>query len=217
MENKILKTIYFVRHGKTEGNEKNVYQTAETPLSLEGEEQAAFVAERFKKVHAEALLASDYARTKQTAEKISEKNGLAVEYSPLFREIRRPSEIIGKEKRDPSAKKIFDEIVAHETDPSWHYSDEENLFDAEKRAREALQFLRERKESSIIAVTHEMFLKMLISAMAEQDEKRAVDLSRTIRWFMLGENTGITVAEYGDFGFGEKFRLHIWNDHSHLG
>ena len=216
MANKILKTFYFVRHGRTEGNAKDTYQGNDIPLSPEGEKQAESVAERFKNISTEMIFSSDYMRAKQTAEAISRKNGAEIKFSPLFREIRRPSEIIGKEKSDGEPKKIMDEIIRHELEPNWHYSDEETLFDADARARAALRFLLSRPEKKVAVVTHEMFLKMMISAMVETDAVRSVEFLRTIRYFMIGENTGITVAEYGDFGFGERFRLRIWNDHAHL-
>jgi len=216
MEQK-FKRIYFVRHGQTDGNAKNIYQHSDTALSVLGEKQAVFVGLRFKDVPVDRIISSDYNRTKQTAETIAKVNGAHVEFSPLFREIRRPSDIRGKEKSEPPVKKIFDEMLSHECEPDWHHLDEENLFDVEKRAREALKFLRERPENELIVVTHEMFLKMLISAMAEEESARAVDFLRAIRYFMLGDNTGITIAEYGDSGFGKRFRLRIWNDHTHLG
>ena len=212
-----MKRIYFVRHGQTDGNAKNMYQHSDTMLSALGEKQAEFVSARFKEIPTDIIISSDYIRTKQTAEAIAKVNGAHVEFSPLFREIRRPSDIRGKEKSEPPVKKIFDEMLSHEREPDWHHLDEENLFDAEMRAREALKFLRERPENDLIVVTHEMFLKMLISSMAEEESPKAVDFLRAIRYFMLGDNTGITIAEYDDYGFGERFRLRIWNDHSHLG
>jgi len=39
-----MKTVYFVRHGSTEGNENGAYQHVHTPLSELGRGQAEFVA-----------------------------------------------------------------------------------------------------------------------------------------------------------------------------
>ena len=109
------------------------------------------------------------------------------------------------------------DIVENEPIREWHHLDEENLFEAVKRAREALEFLCALPESDITIVTHEMFIKILISAMANQDDDKAVEFYRMMRYFMIGDNTGITIAEYGSFVNDNKFRLRIWNDHTHLG
>jgi len=110
------------------------------------------------------------------------------------------------------------EILVHEQDPDWHHSDEENFFDAEKRARKALDHLRQVPQGMIVVVTHEHFLKLLISAMAVEDPARTVALFCDLRNFMTGENTGITMAKLIETEEGKQaFKLHIWNDHAHLG
>ncbi len=218
METKILKQIYFIRHGRTVGNEKNFYQDGNTPLSEAGKQQATFVGERFKNIPITAIIASDYLRTRDTAEAIAHTTGLSVEVSELFREIRRPSDIIGKEKGDVYAESVFTEIFAHEHEKEWRHKDEENLFDAIARARQALGFLRNIPHKTFAVVTHEMFTKALMSAMAvENDDARAVEFFQDIRFFMLGENTGVTVAELVEREGKEHFSLHIWNDHAHVG
>lgn len=214
---KTLKRFYFVRHGQTEDNANNVYQNAEDMLTEKGREQAGAVAERFVSIPADVIIASDYIRAGETAKAIAEKTGLFLQSSELFRELRRPTELIGKEKREPEAKRIMDEIIEHEPIRGWHYSDEENLFDALNRARKAIDFLCEFPEENIVVVTHEIFIKIMLSAMAITDDEQAMQFYRTMRYFMIGDNTGITIAEYGTFAYDRKFRLRIWNDHTHLG
>lgn len=217
MQPKILKQIYFIRHGRTGGNEKNTYQDGTVPLSVTGEKQAYFVGERFRSIPIEAIIASDYIRTKQTAAAIAEATKLKVETSELFREIRRPDDILGMVKTEEYADKIMKEMFSREMEPEWHYGNEENLFDAVKRARKALDLIKNRAEKVLTVVTHEIFIKMMMAAMAVEDDARAVRLFQDIRFFMIGENTGMTVAELVEKDGKENFRLHIWNDHAHLG
>jgi broad specificity phosphatase PhoE len=217
MNNNILKRFYFVRHGQTEDNVNNIYQSTEDKLTEKGKEQATLVAGRFVSIPNEIIIASDYERAKETAEVISKKTGTVFRISELFREIRRPSDIIGKEKQKPESKQVMAKIIENELNGDWHYLDEENLFEAVARARRALNYLCALPEENIVIVTHEMFTKILLSAMANSEDVKAVEFYRTMRYFMIGDNTGITIAEYGNFINDNCFRLRIWNDHAHLG
>jgi len=218
MENKILKRTYFVRHGSTVGNEANAYQVAETPLSETGQKQAFVVAERFKNINIEGIISSDYLRTRQTAEAISKATALPVETSELFRELRRPSDVLNKSKSDEYSKRVMKEISEHQNDPEWHHGDEENPFDCLKRARAALNFLQNAPKEKFVVVTHNIFIKMLMSAMACPDnDRRAVEMHQNLYRLMIGENTGITVADFKVYNNAPEWQLHIWNDHAHLG
>jgi broad specificity phosphatase PhoE len=212
-----LKKFYFVRHGQTEDNVNNIYQSPKDKLTEKGKEQAMLVAERFVSIPNEIIIVSDYGRALETAEAISKKTGVTVHISELFREIRRPSNIIGKEKQEPGSKRIMNEIIQNEPNGDWHHLDEENIFEAIARARLALDYLCALPEENIIVVTHEMFTKILLSAMAVPEDVKAVEFYRMMRYFMVGDNTGITIAEYGNFINDIHFRLRIWNDHAHLG
>jgi broad specificity phosphatase PhoE len=213
----VLKRFYFVRHGQTEDNENNVYQSAEDKLTEKGKEQALLVADRFVSIPNEIIIVSDYERAFETAEAISKKTGIVIHTSELFREIRRPSDIIGKGKQEPESKRIMGEIIKNEPNGEWHHLDEENLFEAIARARKALDYLCALPEENIVVVTHEMFTKILLSSMANSEDIKAIEFYRMMRYFMIGDNTGITIAEYGNFINGNRFRLRIWNDHAHLG
>ena len=61
-----MKTVYFVRHGSTEGNEQGAYQHLYTPLSELGRRQAAFVARRFERIPVDIVIASDMERAAET-------------------------------------------------------------------------------------------------------------------------------------------------------
>jgi probable phosphoglycerate mutase len=214
---KILKRFYFVRHGQTIDNINNIYQSASDPLTEKGVEQASLVAARFVSIPADIIIASDYVRARQTAEAIAGATGLPLRESAFFEEIRRPSDIIGREKQELEPKRIMDEIIENEPNADWHHLDEENLFEALARARKAIEYLCGLPEEKIIVVSHGMFIKMMLAAMAVKDDADAVKYYRMMRYFMIIDNTGITIAEYGNFVYDVPFRLRIWNDHAHLG
>lgn len=80
-------TLHLVRHGETAGNAERRFQHPETPLSDLGREQAAAVAETISATITPALIiASDYARTLETANIIAARTGLPVIEEPALRE-----------------------------------------------------------------------------------------------------------------------------------
>ena len=80
-------TLHFVRHGETSGNAERRFQTPDVPLSNTGRAQAIAVATTLlETTHARAILASDYARTMETAAAISERLALPITKEPALRE-----------------------------------------------------------------------------------------------------------------------------------
>ena len=76
------KLIYFVRHGETELNAKNIKQGSEGSLSELGRAQALTTAKRFPKHkgHPQIIISSPYERTKETAEIIAKELKIRIEY-----------------------------------------------------------------------------------------------------------------------------------------
>lgn len=207
-----MKTLYFVRHGITAGNQTNSYQFKETPLSDVGLTQAGFVAERFKTLPVQKILSSDFIRAAQTAKVVGKALNLSVEHSSLLGEIRRPSFVRGKSMEDPEVKVVMDEVNQRFGETGWHHSDEENFFDVKDRAVEALRLISAQKEDTILIVTHGLMLRMIVSVMA-LGETLSHDEFIKLRPFLVTNNTGITVVEEKD----GKYALITWNDHAHLG
>lgn len=207
-----MKTIFFVRHGLTEGNEKDAYQFSTTELSELGLEQARIVAARFKTIPLQKIISSDFTRAVQTASIIGESLNVPVEQSALFEEINRPTAIQGKPKNDPVAKQIMRDIEAHFADANWHHSDEENFFDLKQRALNALAFLSSRSEDQLLVVTHGLILRILLGVMVFGDAYTP-ELYPSINRFFLTKNTGITMVQED----GGVYTLLTWNDHVHLG
>ena len=78
--------ILLIRHGETALNAQRVVQFPDTPLSERGREQAARLARYLAAFPIRALLSSDYARARMTAEAIRNVTGLTVELRPGLRE-----------------------------------------------------------------------------------------------------------------------------------
>lgn len=210
------KRVYLVRHGETDLNKNKVYQNPETPLSEHGQKQAEFLARRLKTVPADCIISSTFLRARETANAIRAETGHDILFSDLFRELQRPSIVIGRSKSDPDVRKVADELVAHETDPTYRHSDEETLFDLAVRARKAMQFLEERPENNLIVVSHNTIIRMILMVMACADIGEAVTTYRILRYFMEGANTGVTIVELDEESGHTHWRLRTWNDRAHL-
>ena len=79
-----MKTIYFVRHGESEGNVGHIRQTADTPLTDEGRRQAVTIADRAARLDFECIVSSTMERARQTAYPILERTAKPIEYSELL-------------------------------------------------------------------------------------------------------------------------------------
>ena len=78
--------ILLIRHGETVLNAARIVQFPDTPLSERGVEQAARLARHLAAFPLAAILASDYARARMTAEPIRGETGLAIAFRPGLRE-----------------------------------------------------------------------------------------------------------------------------------
>jgi broad specificity phosphatase PhoE len=211
-----MKKIYFVRHGESEGNAGPIRQTALTPLTERGKSQATYVAAQCAKLPVEVIISSTMTRAKQTAEIILKKVARPIEYSDLFIERRRPSEVLGKRQDDPNALLAEKEIKLHFHEPGWRFSDEENFDDLKQRAGKALKYLAERSEENILVVTHGFFMRIVIAYILFGENLTGDECVKCIRKFHM-ENTGITVLGYDHKDEKSPWWLWIWNDHAHLG
>lgn len=79
--------VFLVRHGQTRWNvEGRAQGHTDTPLDTDGERQVATLETAFAGQAADAILCSDLARARQTAEPIRRATGLDVAYDPRLRE-----------------------------------------------------------------------------------------------------------------------------------
>ena len=143
-------TLHFVRHGETPGNAERRFQTPDVPLSDAGRAQAAAVAEKLlETTSAQLLLASDYARTMETATAISAKLGLSITQESALRE-RNFGYARGQLYAD-----IGEETMALWRDPHFRIDQGESWADVHVRVARFLDSLRAAPPASeLILVTH---------------------------------------------------------------
>lgn len=213
---KILKTVYFVRHGESVDNAAPVFQAPDSPLSKRGEKQAESIAQRVSRLSFDTLIASPFMRAKQTVEAIETKTGKKAEYSELFVERLKPTEICGKPHSDEKASALSREWEKSLYTTGVKVADGENFEDLVARADKAIAFLQSRMESSLLVVTHGYFLRTIIARVL-LGGLLSGEIHRSIQKSASMENTGLTVLRYEQRNEEKPvWRLWIYNDHAHL-
>ncbi|HYD93321.1 MAG TPA: histidine phosphatase family protein [Candidatus Paceibacterota bacterium] len=210
------KIMYFVRHGQSEGNVSPVFQSTDSPLNESGLAQAEKVADRISKLSFDTLIASPLTRAKETATAIANKTGKEPEYSDLFVERVKPTQIIGKSYEDESANALWETWEKSLHTPGLRAEDGENFDDLVARADKALAFLAARDEASLVVVTHGYFLRTIVARVLLGSTLTG-GAFQNFQARIAMENTGITVLKYTDGWDGMAWRLWIYNDHAHLG
>ncbi len=204
--------LYIVRHGETDLNAQKIHQDHSGRLSSQGVQQAKKIAERFKHISVDRILASPYDRTQHTAEIIAEVVQKPIEYTPLLVEIKRPTIIEGKLYDAPEAIAIKNQIYERFHDPDYRHSDEESFQDLRDRSAVLLHHLLSLPDRNLLLVTHGEFMKVLISVMIfghDIDPQNALKLYQSLKM----SNTGLTICDWN----GELWKLISWNDQAHLG
>jgi broad specificity phosphatase PhoE len=217
-----MKTVYFVRHGETEGNTGKVFQGENTPLNEKGREQGQIIAERCKRLPIDIMITSSTARARETASIISNAIGKKAEASDLFIERLRPRGIEGRLRTDTEATAVNEAWNRSIFENGPRVSDGENFMDIKDRVGKALEFLEQIEQENVLVVTHGFFLRSLLARIIFGSKLTVEQLTSVIRRFRTN-NTGLTMFQYGlspepDYHpLESEWIVRIWNDHAHLG
>lgn len=206
--------IYIVRHGQSVSNTKDLIQDGSDPLSDEGVKQTIFLGQRFKTLPVDTIFSSDFERAYKTAEQISLNTGKEIQILKELREHKKPSGLVGKHHEDPAVLEFNQAFKENLNDPAWHYSDEENYFDLQKRVMKVLEMLENRKDENTVLVTHGLVVRMIMALVLITPEFLTPEIFHKLRHNLKTKNTGITIIESKPKG---GYRLTVFNDIAHLG
>lgn len=209
------KKVYLIRHGESEGNISNFYQPLDSPLSQKGKEQAEFIAKRVSHLPIDVIIASPLQRAKETADIVSRKLKIEVEFSELFVERKKPTGLSGQPHDDPEAKKLSDEWSESLFVSGTRAKDGENFDDIKDRAIQALDFLAKRPEKNILIVTHGFFMRTMAACVLFGAELTG-EMFRLLDSKIRTKNTGLSIFKYNEEVKDLPWQLWVWNDHAHL-
>jgi len=205
--------LYLVRHGKTDTRMENKRQTPLTPLGELGREQARAVAKKLKSIDADVLLSSDWPRALQTAEVISKETGLNIHIFHNLHEQDVPEIVQGiPDDSEINLRFIHERTKAGKVlDFNWKFEGEgESMSELLLRAKDVCNTLAtEYKNKKIIAVTHGIFIAILVATMIfgfDADKKTIVDFFKAFHH----HNAGLSVLDYDeDSGQWSLVCLHL--------
>lgn len=204
--------VLFVRHGESTFNVTRRFQTKDVPLTERGKIQAHLAARCIKDTFpAEAVIASDMWRAQQTAEIIESVLDLEAEYWPELRELRRPSNIIGKRVYDPRTFTATISMLTRGRNGAYRYRDEETIAEMRERARSVLARLVARPESNVVVISHETFIKAALEAMTIAADAQDITAYRLFRPFLILRNASMTECQWDG-----KWRINYVNRTGHL-
>ena len=175
--------LILVRHGESEGNRDRTFtQHTDVPLTALGREQARAAAERIAKHYAPAgIVASPFARARQTAEIIAGTLALAVEIEPALRE-----QSFGIFAGRPYEALLGD--AAYHDGPRWQWrpAGGESLVDVYERVVPAFERIaRAHTAEDVVIVSHGGVMLALCAYVTGDWEGASV-----------APNAGIVVIEY---------------------
>jgi len=205
------KKVYFVRHGEAAGNSGGFSQTPTTPLTTTGEAQAQKVAQRFKDITVDTVLASHYDRAQNTAKPIASIKDLPLETTEYFHEWVKPTSVQGAAHSSEAFTSYMQTEKANYTNPEWRFEDGENFADILSRVSSGIEMLEQHKSEHIVVVTHGRLLRFITAYLLHRKELTAKIEQRTAA-SMWVTNTGITLFEFED----ASWRLRTFNDIAHF-
>lgn len=205
--------VYFVRHGESEFNAKELWQHGDVVLSEKGKKQAEFLAKRLSKIPIDLIVSSSYVRAKETAEIINKKLKKRIVFTELAGEKRMPKESIGKYAFSDEVAEIKNAMIKNANNPLWRYSDEENFTEFKNRIERFFNYLNSLKEENVLVVSHGGPIRMTVLFMMLDNKINPELYYKFIELFRI-KNTGLTMCEREENG---HWNLWVFNDHAHLG
>ena len=140
--------IYFVRHGETYNNIKNLIG-GNSELSPKGIEQAKATAELLKDIKFDAIYVSDYIRTRQTAEYINVYHNLPIQVDKRMNE-----RFHGTYENTDVSKFNFNEIWDIDNEKIYE-NNIETISECIERAKSFLEDIKiKHKNQNILIVSH---------------------------------------------------------------
>lgn len=158
-------TLYFIRHGETVWNTKEIFQgRLNSNLTKKGIEQTYLLADSLKNINFDKIYSSPQGRAVHTAEIIKGDRDLQIEIIEDFQEISL-GEVEG------ISKESFKSKYPQEYNDFWnapnHYNPKkyngENYYELLERVKVGLNKLKNEKNKNILIVTHGITLKAIFN------------------------------------------------------
>ncbi len=185
--------LYLVRHTESVSNKSGITSDANSPLTENGVIQAHHLGQRLaSQENFKTMYFSPYVRSKQTADIIASYfKGINLLETKLIIEKKDASSWKGKMRKDMP----WDLIKKMRVNSDWKHEDGESFNDVKKRVIAFFTKLKKHEnEINIIAITHNSFIKHLVSYVILGD-KFIPEFFYPITDRLGTKNGGITILE----------------------
>ena len=160
--------IYFIRHGETEWNKKEILQGhKDSPLTLKGKKDVENLGKILEKKKIEVIYTSDLGRCVQTAEIINKRLKIKLVKTKKLRE-RDYGSLNGKPNKE--IRKVLDLSNLDEKAPEG-----ESFNQLKKRVINFLKLLNKEKFKRILVVTHDEALRAILKCNTRPDKVYFLD------------------------------------------
>jgi len=187
--------VYFVRHGRTDGNDAFRHQHANTKLNNLGIQQSEQTAKLLKRRRPTHLITSRYIRSMETARIIGNECGLISETYPAFAELQRPEFLVGERILGKTTIKYIIYWFLGIKSASMH--DGETYSDFTKRLAEARRQLESlSKDAKVVVVSHAVFINFFLEHMCHPKKMSLWRAGIQMIRILLIRNASITHVRY---------------------
>jgi broad specificity phosphatase PhoE len=196
--------LLLVRHGETVWNAQHRYQgQTDVPLSNVGSQQARFLAARLARESIDAVYSSDLQRALQTANIVTQSNGLEVRPEPRLREMGFG--VLEGLTFDEANSRYTDIVNAWLENHNQPPPGGEDMIDFTGRVSAVLDdLLNKHNHQTVLLVAHGGPLSELVRII--------LGLSHKLRWAFLMNNASLSEIQLDE---GLPF-LKFWNETCHL-
>lgn len=187
----MIKHIYFVRHGQTEGNKMRIHQSADECLTSKGRLQAHHVAHVLETKNIEVLLSSPYRRARETAAIISSHIHVPFVVEESVIEIRRPDHLYGQTYYSWDTLIYFLKLFKDREHPRWDFAGAENMFALRNRIEDVKRKIAKMEEQHIVIVSHDVFMNLFLEQVCKQNKLTLKEFLQIIMKVKRTPNTGV--------------------------
>ncbi len=168
--------IYLIRHGKTQANLENRFAgRSDEPLCQEGRTQLLKLADTCAAMDLAAIYAGPLLRTRQSAQVIADKCGLAVQEATDLVDINLPH--WDGLSKDEIRQRFGDEYPTWLASPeTFHVPGCEDLKTVQNRAVAAVEEIAAREKGAVLLVTHLIVARCLLLHYTKQPISKFRDI-----------------------------------------
>lgn len=197
--------IYLVRHAESIANTQGIYQgiTYDTGLSIHGKEQATALADRFREIAIDTIVASPLRRTHETALYVSVAKRLSVCLEPSLKETNHGT-WEGKSKQEIAERwpKLYRKWQRFPSRVA--FPDGERFIDTQQRVLEWWSAFCKNCSGDTLVVSHDNIIRIIVGSVLN------MKLNKIWRFHL--QPTAVTKVEIA----GGVAHIHSLNDMRHI-